>query len=157
MLDIDEHTSNQLLALSDAGIEVALDDFGTGYSSLAYLKKLDIDYVKIDQMFVKNLTTSEEDRVLCEAMTVMAHKLDISVIAEGVETLAQLRMLASFNCDYGQGYYISGPVNDEEFEQLLAASRNPDGNATGAVKNQVTKTMTNHPIGERIPNYPLNG
>ena len=157
LLDIDEHTSNQLLALSDAGIEVALDDFGTGYSSLAYLKKLDIDYVKIDQMFVKNLTTSEEDRVLCEAMTVMAHKLDIAVIAEGVETLAQLRMLASFNCDYGQGYYISGPVNDEEFEELLAASRNPDGNATGTMMGHVAKTMTKNPIGERIPDYPLNG
>lgn len=157
LLDIDEHTSNQLLALSDAGIEVALDDFGTGYSSLAYLKKLDIDYVKIDQMFVKNLTTSEEDRVLCEAMTVMAHKLDIAVIAEGVETLAQLRMLASFNCDYGQGYYISGPVSEEEFEELLIASLNTDGSSTGILSSHVAKTMTNNSIGERIPNYPLNG
>ena len=157
LLDIDDHTSNQLLALSGAGIEVALDDFGTGYSSLAYLKKLDIDYVKIDQMFVKNLTTSEEDRVLCEAMTVMAHKLDISVIAEGVETLAQLRMLASFNCDYGQGYYISGPVNDEEFEELLAASQNGCRETAGIMKHHVAKTMTKNPIGERIPNYPLNG
>ena len=92
---------------------MALDDFGTGYSSLAYLKKLDIDYVKIDQMFVKNLTASEEDRVLCEAMTLMAHKLDIAVIAEGVETLS------SFNCDYAQGYYISGPLGNQEFEELL--------------------------------------
>ena len=94
---------------------------------------------------------------MCEAMTVMAHKLDIAVIAEGVETLAQLRMLASFNCDYGQGYYISGPVNDEEFEELLAASRNPDGNATGTMMGHVAKTMTKNPIGERIPDYPLNG
>lgn len=157
LLDIDEHTSNQLLALSESGIEVALDDFGTGYSSLAYLKKLDIDYVKIDQMFVKNLTSSEEDRVLCEAMTLMAHKLDIAVIAEGVETLGQLRMLASFNCDYGQGYYISGPVNDEEFEELLAASLNTGVDYTGVMKGHLAKTMTKNPIGERISNYPLNG
>ena len=108
-------------------------------------------------MFVKNLTTSEEDRVLCEAMTVMAHKLDIAVIAEGVETLAQLRMLASFNCDYGQGYYISGPVNEEEFEELLAASQNGNTETAGIVKSHVAKTMTKNPIGERILNYPLNG
>ena len=119
LLEIDENITRQLLALCDAGIEVALDDFGTGYSSLAYLKKLDIDYVKIDQMFVKNLTASEEDRVLCEAMTLMAHKLDIAVIAEGVETLAQLITLSSFNCDYAQGYYISGPLGNQEFEELL--------------------------------------
>lgn len=70
-------------------------------------------------MFVKNLTASEEDRVLCEAMTLMAHKLDIAVIAEGVETLAQLKTLSSFNCDYAQGYYISGPLGNQEFEELL--------------------------------------
>ena len=119
LLEIDESITDQLLALRDAGVEVALDDFGTGYSSLAYLKKLDIDYVKIDQMFVKNLSVSEEDRVLCEAMTLMAHKLDIAVIAEGVETQAQLKMIASFDCDYAQGYYISGPVGGAEFEELL--------------------------------------
>lgn len=122
LLEIDESIADQLLALRDAGMEVALDDFGTGYSSLAYLKKLDIDYVKIDQMFVKNLTITEEDRVLCEAMTLMAHKLDIAVIAEGVETLAQLKMLSSFGCDCVQGYYISGPVGDQEFEELLQAT-----------------------------------
>ena len=157
LLDIDEHTSYQLLALSEAGIEVALDDFGTGYSSLAYLKKLDIDYVKIDQMFVKNLTSSEEDRVLCEAMTVMAHKLDIAVIAEGVETLAQLRMLSSFNCDYGQGYYISGPINDVEFEELLVASRHTASDTASIMKSQQAKTMTKDPIDEKILDYPLNG
>lgn len=119
LLEIDESITDQLLALRDAGVEVALDDFGTGYSSLAYLKKLDIDYVKIDQMFVKNLSVSEEDRVLCEAMTLMAHKLDIAVIAEGVETQAQLKMIASFDCDYAQGYYISAPIGGAEFEELL--------------------------------------
>lgn len=123
LLEIDDSITRQLLALRDAGIEVALDDFGTGYSSMAYLKKLDIDYVKIDQMFVKNLTVNEEDRVLCEAMVLMAHKLGIAVIAEGVETQAQLGQLASFGCDYVQGYYISGPLGEQEFDELIETTR----------------------------------
>ncbi|HJV74934.1 MAG TPA: EAL domain-containing protein, partial [Noviherbaspirillum sp.] len=111
--------TQQLLAFRDRGVQVALDDFGTGYSSLAYLKKFDIDYLKIDQAFVRNLAPGSDDMALCEAMIVMAHKLGIKVIAEGVETEQQRALLAASKCDYGQGYLFSRPVPAEEFERLF--------------------------------------
>ena len=100
-------------------MQVALDDFGTGYSSLSYLKKFDIDYFKIDQSFIRNLTSDSSDMALCEAMIVMAHKLGIKVIAEGVETEQQRNLLKQIECDYGQGYLFSRPVPAEEFEKLF--------------------------------------
>ena len=108
-----------LLQFRDAGIQVALDDFGTGYSSLSYLKKFDIDYLKIDKSFVDHLSTDDSDVALCEAIIVMAHKLGLKVIAEGIETEAQRQILADAGCDYGQGYLFSRPVPPQEFEKLL--------------------------------------
>jgi diguanylate cyclase (GGDEF)-like protein/PAS domain S-box-containing protein len=113
--------SKRLLAFRDAGIQVSLDDFGTGYSSLSYLKKFDIDYLKIDQAFVRNLAPESHDMALCEAIIVMAHKLGIKVIAEGVETELQRDLLTSAGCDFGQGYHYSRPVPAEAFEVLLSA------------------------------------
>lgn len=83
------------------------------------MKKFDIDYLKIDQSFVRNLAPDNEDMALCEAMIVMAHKLDLKVIAEGVETNAQYDLLVKIGCDYAQGYLFSKPVPAEEFELLL--------------------------------------
>ena len=100
-------------------MQVALDDFCTGYSSLSYLKKFDIDYFKIDQTFIRNLASDSSDMALCEAMIVMAHKLGIKVIAEGVETEQQRNLLKQIECDYGQGYLFSRPVPAEEFEKLF--------------------------------------
>ena len=119
LLNAEENVNARLLAFRDAGIQVAIDDFGTGYSSLAYLKEFDIDYLKIDQTFVSNLGKSSNDLVLCEAMIVMAHKLGLRVIAEGVETAAQRDLLLAAGCDYAQGYLYSKPVPPEEFEKLL--------------------------------------
>ncbi|NJA89674.1 EAL domain-containing protein [Rhodocyclus tenuis] len=110
----------KLLALRDAGIQVSLDDFGTGYSSLSYLKKFDIDYLKIDQSFVRNLAPDSDDLALCQAIIVMAHKLGIHVIAEGVETEAQRALLGSAGCDFGQGYLFAEPLPPEDFERRLA-------------------------------------
>lgn len=107
--------TEKLLAYRDAGVQVSLDDFGTGYSSLAYLKKFDIDYLKIDQSFTRNIDTDESDQTLCEAIIVMAHKLGMKVIAEGVETEAQRQVLLTAGCDYGQGYLFSKPVSATEF------------------------------------------
>jgi diguanylate cyclase (GGDEF)-like protein/PAS domain S-box-containing protein len=119
LLDASTKVKNQLLAFRDGGIEVALDDFGVGYSSLSYLKKFDIDYLKIDQIFVRNLTKESDDLALCEAIIVMAHKLGIKVIAEGVEKIEQRDLLTNAGCDYAQGYLFSGPLSAEELGKRL--------------------------------------
>ncbi len=114
--------SERLLKFRDAGIQVAIDDFGTGYSSLAYLKKFDIDFLKIDQSFTRNLTPESSDLAVCEAIIVMAHKLGLKVIAEGVETLEQRDLLKLIQCDYGQGYLFARPMPVAEFEDFLVKS-----------------------------------
>jgi diguanylate cyclase (GGDEF)-like protein/PAS domain S-box-containing protein len=119
LLNADMQVADKLLKFRDAGIQVAIDDFGTGYSSLAYLKKFDIDYLKIDQSFVRDLATDPESMALSEAIIVMAHKLGLKVIAEGVETEEQKDLLDAAGCDYVQGYLFSRPVPPEEFEALL--------------------------------------
>ena len=131
LMEADIDTSNLLLNLRDQGMQVALDDFGTGYSSLAYLKKFDIDYLKIDQSFIRNLALDSPDFALCEAMVVMAHKLDLKVIAEGVETVQQRDLLEQIGCDYGQGYLFSRPVPAEEFGKLMANGKLPSMRGDG--------------------------
>ncbi len=119
LLDTNTVVGEQLLALGDAGIKVSLDDFGTGYSSLAYLQKFDIDYIKIDQSFVRHLIPHSTDLALCKAIIVMAHALGMKVIAEGVETAQQRDLLAEAGCDYGQGYLFARPISAPEFETLV--------------------------------------
>ncbi|WP_304544360.1 bacteriohemerythrin [Sulfurimonas microaerophilic] len=121
LMEEDELVKEKLLTFREKGIEVAIDDFGTGYSSLSYLKKFDIDYLKIDKSFVDNLVTSQQDKVLSEAMIAMAHKLDIQVIAEGVENAEQKEILTSMGCDFIQGYIYSKPLPAKEFERVFLA------------------------------------
>ncbi len=119
LLNAEINVTDKLLAFRDTGIQVSLDDFGTGYSSLSYLKKFDIDYLKIDQSFVRNLGEDMNDQAVCEAIIVMAHKLGLKVIAEGVETELQRDLLAVFGCDYAQGWLYSKALPAGEFEALL--------------------------------------
>jgi len=119
LMDATKPIQQQLLAFRDNGIQVSIDDFGTGYSSLSYLKKFDIDYIKIDQTFVRNMQNDANDLVLCEAIIVMAHKLGIKVVAEGIETQEQRDLLTAMGCDYGQGYLFSRPISAEAFTKLL--------------------------------------
>lgn len=114
--------ANRLSELRSAGMQISLDDFGTGYSSLSYLLKMDIDYIKIDQSFVKNLPDSAQDFAVCEAMILMAHKLGIKVVAEGVEKQTQLKMLSDTGCDYAQGYLLAKPLSSKAFERLCKKS-----------------------------------
>lgn len=127
LLDAKGSVVKQLHNFHEAGVQIAIDDFGTGYSSLAYLKKFDIDYVKIDQSFTRNIDVGSDDLALCEAMIVMAHKLGMKVIAEGIETSEQHDLLVAAGCDYGQGYLFSKPVPGDEFERLfsLTSAVNP--------------------------------
>lgn len=107
--------------LKEAGVELSIDDFGTGYSALAYLKKFNIDYVKIDKSFIQNLADDSYDAVLCEAIINMARKLDIQVVAEGIETSLQKQFLADCMCDFGQGYLIAKPMTLTAFIAFLKA------------------------------------
>ncbi|NOQ89525.1 MAG: EAL domain-containing protein [Gammaproteobacteria bacterium] len=122
LLHAEPDVIDKLLWLRDAGIQVAIDDFGTGYSSLSYLKKFDIDYLKIDKTFVSNLESNVNDIALCNAIIVMAHTLDLQVIAEGVETEGQKKILEEAGCDFVQGYLFSRPVAADEFEKILNAT-----------------------------------
>jgi diguanylate cyclase (GGDEF)-like protein len=106
-------------ALNEIGIKISLDDFGTGYSSLQYLKKLLIYQLKIDKSFVRDIVTDSQDEVLTRTIIAMAHSLDISVIAEGVETEAQRQLLLTNGCTLFQGDLFSKPVPIDEFEHLI--------------------------------------
>lgn len=119
LLDASGEVEQELQAYRKKGVQVALDDFGTGYSSLAYLRKFNIDYLKIDQSFVANLEHSKEDRVLCKAIVVMAHSLGIEVIAEGIESEQQCALLVEAGCDYGQGYYFSKSLSPTDFAAYM--------------------------------------
>jgi diguanylate cyclase (GGDEF)-like protein/PAS domain S-box-containing protein len=111
--------ADKLFEYRDAGIQVALDDFGTGYSSIQYLKKFDIDYLKIDQSFVRDMVTDASDRTIVKSVIVMAHELGLQVIAEGIETPEQQALLHAAGCDYAQGFLFSKAVPAQAFEELV--------------------------------------
>lgn len=119
LMDMGPATQEKLLAFRDAGVQVALDDFGTGYSSLSYLNRFDIDYIKIDRSFVDDLDSGSESLALCQAIIVMAHKLGLAVIAEGVSTTRQCELLRAAGCNYAQGYFFAQPLEAKEIEGLL--------------------------------------
>jgi EAL domain-containing protein (putative c-di-GMP-specific phosphodiesterase class I) len=98
---------------------VAVDDFGTGYSSLNYLRKFPVDAIKIDQSFIRQITTAGDDTTIVKAIIGMARGLKLRVIAEGVETLGELAFLRAYRCDEAQGFYFSRPVLPERFAALL--------------------------------------
>jgi len=108
-----------LKKLRQADVQIAVDDFGTGYSSLSYLKEMDIDYLKIDRSFIRDLEVDDDDRAIIEAITGMARHLGIEVIAEGVETLSQNEILQQIGCHWLQGYFFAKPMPVKEFEDFL--------------------------------------
>ena len=110
-----------LSSMRKLGIQIWLDDFGTGYSSLAYLKKFHVDGVKIDRSFVADIENDANDRALTSAIVDMAKNLNISVVAEGIETAQQLEFLKMKKCNIGQGYYYSKPLTSEDFEKRYFA------------------------------------
>jgi diguanylate cyclase (GGDEF)-like protein len=114
---------SKILCLKELGIKVSVDDFGTGYSSLSYLKHLPIDTIKIDQSFIRDIVTDADDAAIVEAIIAMAHSLRLNVIAEGVESLAQLEFLQRHNCQQAQGYFFSKPLVPHHFEYLLRTGK----------------------------------
>ena len=116
-----------LRRLKSMGVRLAVDDFGTGYSSLGYLKHFPLDVLKIDRAFVADLERDENDRALCRAMISMARGLGLEVVAEGIETEGQKRILCEEGCQIGQGFLMSRPVQRGAFEALLGrAAAAPD-------------------------------
>ncbi len=117
LLDGQDQALQQLRLLREYGMGVALDDFGTGYSSLSHLKRFSINVLKIDQCYIRNLSQGSEDLVLTQAMIVMAQKLGLRVVAEGVTTYEQVELLHQAGCDYMQGYLCSPPIPAADFAQ----------------------------------------
>jgi EAL domain-containing protein (putative c-di-GMP-specific phosphodiesterase class I) len=112
-------TMEILNTLKNRGVRLSVDDFGTGYSSLSYLKRFPIDMLKIDKSFVNDISTDPSDKAIVAAITVMAQQLKLEVVAEGVETEAQLEFLRELRCHYVQGYYFSKPLPANEVLLLL--------------------------------------
>jgi len=110
-------TQSVLKQLKRIGVAISIDDFGTGYSSLSYLKKLPVDVIKIDQSFVKDVTTDPDTATIVTSITTMARSLGIKTIAEGVETEEQWKVLRLLRCDMGQGYYFSPALKVGDFER----------------------------------------
>ena len=118
MEDIDTTESN-LKRLKTLGVKVSIDDFGKGYSSLSYLKRLSVDYLKIDISFIKDIYNDPDDASIVSAIISMAHNLGIKTIAEGVETEEQLKILRLLRCDIAQGYLLSKPLLPNELERYI--------------------------------------
>lgn len=116
-----ESTESILNTLREKGIQLAVDDFGTGYSSLSYLRKFSIDAIKIDQSFIRQITTAPDDTTIVTAMIGMGRSLKLRVVAEGVETQQELDFLKVHHCEEAQGYYFSRPVPPQQFAKLLKA------------------------------------
>ncbi len=115
IMDDPQRAEAMLNRLSEQGFKLSIDDFGTGYSSLAYLKRLPVDELKIDKSFVMGMESGEDDAMIVRSTIDLAHNLGLTVVAEGVETLAILDRLRALSCDEAQGYHISRPLGVEDF------------------------------------------
>ena len=128
----------KLLELKMMGIKVAIDDFGTGYSSLNYLKRFPIDTLKIDRSFVSDLCKDPHDTAIVRAIITLGHALDLTVVAEGVETRDQLQSLTELECDVVQGFLFSKALSKDDFEELLVEQRQVDVRSVSAYRDSIT-------------------
>jgi EAL domain-containing protein (putative c-di-GMP-specific phosphodiesterase class I) len=108
-----------LQELKDLGVQLAIDDFGTGYSSLAYLKRFPVDELKIDRAFVSGVIHNNDDASIVNMVTSLGHALNLSVVAEGIETAEESRHVHNLGCEIGQGYYFARPLPTVEADAFL--------------------------------------
>ncbi|MDO5155846.1 MAG: EAL domain-containing protein [Eubacteriales bacterium] len=114
-----DHNLSLIRRMKELGIQIALDDFGTGYSSFSYLTQLPIDTLKIDKSFIAGICDDEDAKYISSTIIALAHQLHITVVAEGIETIDQLKILQGQSCDILQGYFFSKPLPQKEFVELL--------------------------------------
>lgn len=122
--DDDEKIIHTIHRLKQLGVQIALDDFGTGYSSISYLKKIPIDRIKIDRTYIENINVKSDDAAIVRAIIALATSLNLQVLAEGVESLKQLKLLMSQECKEVQGFYFSEPLPAKEVEKFLQFYQN---------------------------------
>ena len=139
-----QHTIAILKELKAIGIEFSLDDFGTGYSSLSYLHQFPFDTIKIDRSFVNSVGDNSEKLSIVRAIVTLARNLGMDTIAEGIETVNQLAKLKALKCEYGQGFYLSKPLDKEILESLIATDLAEPTNAESEdyrslMNNQIAK------------------
>lgn len=110
--------------LREMGVRISIDDFGVGYSSLSYLKRFPFDTLKIDRSFIQSISQNSKDSIITKTLIHMAHALQLTVVAEGVETREELEFLREQDCDCMQGYYFSRPLSASNFEKLIRSQKN---------------------------------
>ena len=119
LMEASNSAMSGLRTLRDAGIKVGLDDFGTGYSSLAYLRQFPLDFVKIDKLFIRDITAAAGEGAIVAAIIALAHALGLYVVAEGVETVGQLDVLHQLRCDCAQGFLLGRPEGPDAIDALI--------------------------------------
>jgi diguanylate cyclase (GGDEF)-like protein len=123
-IDINTKNLNTFVNLKEDGYKIVIDDFGTGYSSLSHLKAFPIDCIKLDRLFIKDIVNSNKDTAIAEAMIKLCQKLDMELIAEGVDTQEKLNLLKALNCKLIQGFYFSKPLSKDDFTEYLSSFTN---------------------------------
>jgi EAL domain-containing protein (putative c-di-GMP-specific phosphodiesterase class I) len=144
-----EDCIRKLAAVRELGVQVAIDDFGTGYSSLRYLARLPIDTLKIDRSFVSMMTETPNDLAIVTAIIVLAHGLNLDVVAEGVETEEQRKFLRLLRCDHMQGYLFSKPVPKQKMEEILRSGANTTAQAHVTSDSYSNRTVSEPELRER--------
>lgn len=120
MLDMDETVFSNIELLKDLGISISIDDFGTGFTSITHLKKLKVQFIKIDRSFINNMLENPEDSIIVECIHFLAKGFNLRVVAEGVETIEQWELLRNMNCHFIQGYLFSKPLEEKQFEYVIS-------------------------------------
>jgi EAL domain-containing protein (putative c-di-GMP-specific phosphodiesterase class I) len=123
LVEHEDSSIQKLNRLKALGLQVAIDDFGTGYSSLSYLQQFPFDVLKLDRCFIQNIDQNPKNQIIVEAVIKMAHQLNLQVVAEGIETTAELNVLRQYQCDIIQGYLFSRPLPSQEFQVLVESNK----------------------------------
>jgi EAL domain-containing protein (putative c-di-GMP-specific phosphodiesterase class I) len=149
IMDDLEDCISKLTAVRELGVRVAIDDFGTGYSSLRYLARLPIDTLKIDRSFVSMVTETPNDLAIVSAIIVLAHGLNLDVVAEGVETVEQRKFLRLLRCDHMQGFLFSKPVPKKTIEEMLRSGANTTAQAYVTSDSCSNRTVSEPELRDR--------